>query len=79
MFPVWPVVAVEDLMTALQKNDGDLDAYELANAVGAATIAQLKLSPVRNSGEVVTAGSMEAEVQRVRLLSPRKVWQFGSG
>jgi hypothetical protein len=73
MFPVWPIVAVEDLMAALQKDSNDLEAYALSNAVGAATAAQLKLPPSRNSGEIVTSESMEAEVQRIRGIMPMKV------
>lgn len=75
MFPVWPIVAVEDLMAALQKEGAakDMEAYALANAVAAATIAQLKLSPLRNSAEIVTGESMEAEVQRVRAMMPARV------
>lgn len=60
-------------MAALNNDSQDMEAYALANAVGAATVAQLKLSPTRNSAELVTAESMESEVQRVRSSIPVKV------
>ena len=60
-------------MTALHKDGEDMDAYALANAVAAATIAQLRLNPLKNSSEVVTAESMESEVQRVRAMGHREV------
>ena len=75
MFPVWPIVAVEDLMAALQKysQTHDTEAYVLANIVAAATIGQLRLEPLKNSAEIVTKESMEKEVQRVRAMGQRKV------
>lgn len=73
MFPLWPVVAVEDLMIALQREGENTEAYALANAVAAATIVQLRLDPLKNSAEVVTVESMEREVQRVRAIGRMKV------
>jgi hypothetical protein len=73
MFPVWPIVAVEDLMAALQKNSTNMEAYALANIVAAATIAQLRQEPLKNSAEVVTAASMEKEVQRMRATMQKAV------
>lgn len=70
---MWPIVAVEDLMVALQKEPRDMVAYALANAVAAATIVQLKLDPLKNSAEVVTVENMEGEVQKVRALGILKV------
>jgi hypothetical protein len=63
LFPVWPIVAVEDIMTSLQREEGNEETYALANAVGAATMAQLKLD---SSSDTATASSMEAECQRAR-------------
>lgn len=74
MFPVWPIIAVEDLMAALHKDSTDMEAYALANAVAAATIAQLRLNPYKNSAEIVTGESMESEVQRVRTMGQMEVW-----
>jgi hypothetical protein len=75
MFPVWPIVAVEDLMAALQKDNSGMEAYALANAIAAATIVQARLDPLKNSAEVVTAESMEREVQRLGTMGRRKVRQ----
>ncbi|KAI2793412.1 hypothetical protein POX_b03467 [Penicillium oxalicum] len=62
LFPVWPIVDVEEIMGSLHRDAGNLDAYALATAIGAATIAQLKLdSP--ESGNMAMAASMEAECQ----------------
>jgi hypothetical protein len=58
-------VVVEDIMASLQRDEGNMGTYALANAVGAATMAQLKLDPPSDSA---TAGSMEAECQRARRL-----------
>ena len=70
---MWPIIAVEDLMAALQKDSKDMEAYALANAVAAATIAQLRLDPLKNSAEIVTGKSMENEVERVRSVMQRTV------
>jgi hypothetical protein len=67
LFPVWPIIAVEEIMSALHRDQEDLDSYALANAVGAATIAQLKLGP-SDSNDPTTAATMEAECQRTRLV-----------
>ncbi|CZS97741.1 uncharacterized protein RAG0_06677 [Rhynchosporium agropyri] len=73
MFPLWPIVAVEDLMAALQKDSGNMEAYALANSIAAATIVQLKLDPLRNSAEIVTVENMEGEVQRVISMGTMKL------
>ncbi|KXH69389.1 fungal specific transcription factor [Colletotrichum salicis] len=67
LFPVWPIIAVEDIMASLSRDTDDLESYVLANAVGAATIAQLKLATTDND-DPATAGSMEAECQRSRMV-----------
>ncbi|EFQ35231.1 fungal specific transcription factor domain-containing protein [Colletotrichum graminicola] len=66
LFPVWPIIAVEEIMASLSRDADDLDSYVLANAVGAATIAQLKLTTTDND-DPATASSMEAECQRSRM------------
>ncbi|KAG9245899.1 fungal-specific transcription factor domain-containing protein [Calycina marina] len=73
MFPLWPIVAVEDLMVALQRGGEVTEEYALANAVAAATIVQLRLDPLKNSAEVVTVESMEREAQRVRAIGQMKL------
>ncbi|KZL71851.1 C6 transcription factor (fungal specific transcription factor) [Colletotrichum tofieldiae] len=65
LFPVWPIIAVEEIMASLSRDADDLESYVLANAVGAATIAQLKLTATDND-DPATASSMEAECQRSR-------------
>jgi hypothetical protein len=66
MFPVWPVVKVEDVIATLQRNEENVENYALATAVGAATVAQLKLTRASLGGDAVTAEMMEAECQRTR-------------
>ncbi|KZL81383.1 fungal specific transcription factor [Colletotrichum incanum] len=66
LFPVWPIIAVEEIMASLSRDADDLESYVLANAVGAATIAQLKLAATDND-DPATASSMEAECQRSRM------------
>jgi hypothetical protein len=44
MFPVWPIIKVEEIIARLQQDDEDVENYALATAVGAATVAQLKLT-----------------------------------
>lgn len=68
MFPVWPVVKVEEVIATLQRNEEDIETYALACAVGAATTAQLKLTRAALSGDTVTGAMMEAECQRARTL-----------
>ncbi|KAL1851400.1 hypothetical protein VTK73DRAFT_9429 [Phialemonium thermophilum] len=67
LFPVWPIIAVEEIMASLHRDPDDLEAYALANAVGAATVAQLKLERSADH-DAATAASMEAECQRARRL-----------
>lgn len=68
MFPVWPVVKVEEVIASLQRNEEDIETYALANAVGAATVAQLKLTRSAMGGDAVTGEMMESECQRARGL-----------
>jgi len=75
MFPVWPIIAVEEMLAALQRREDGLEVYALANIVSAATIAQLKMKCLTNGAENVTAASMEAECQRAkRLMEEQKVF-----
>lgn len=48
-------------MASLQRDEENMGTYALANAVGAATMAQLKLD---SPSDAATASSMEAECQR---------------
>lgn len=69
MFPVWPVVRVEELIASVQTDHDDTADYALATAVGAATIAQLKLERSGIGPDAVTSAMMEAECQRARVLT----------
>ncbi|KAK3685684.1 fungal-specific transcription factor [Podospora appendiculata] len=68
LFPVWPIVAVEEVIAALQRDAHDIETFALAAAVGAATMAQLKLDRFADTGvnDSATAASLEAECQRIR-------------
>jgi hypothetical protein len=68
LFPVWPIVAVEEVIAALQRDAHDVETLALAAAVGAATMAQLKLDRFRDGGvsDDCTAASLEGQCQQVR-------------
>lgn len=66
MYSVWPVVKVEEIIAALQSEIEDNETYALANAVGAATIAQLKLAETSGGADSVSGERMEQECQRAR-------------
>ncbi|KAB5559868.1 NADP-dependent oxidoreductase domain-containing protein [Coniochaeta sp. 2T2.1] len=68
LFPVWPIVAVEEVIAALQRDAHDVSTFALAVAVSAATMAQLKLDRFRDGGvhDDCTAASLEAHCQRIR-------------
>ena len=68
MFPVWPIVKVENLIASLQQNKEEGEGYILANAVAAATIAQLKLKRSESGVDSITGAMFEAECQRMRRL-----------
>ncbi|KFX93064.1 hypothetical protein O988_07003 [Pseudogymnoascus sp. VKM F-3808] len=66
LYPIWPIVAVEEIMGSLQGDEQDTEIYSLANAIGAATVAQLKLDQTGIS--TATGKSMAEECQRTKLL-----------
>ncbi|KAK0631381.1 hypothetical protein B0T14DRAFT_406434, partial [Immersiella caudata] len=68
LFPVWPIVAVEEVIAALQRDPHDVEARLLAIAVGAATMAQLKLDRFQDTGinDNATAASLGADCHRIR-------------
>lgn len=68
LFPVWPIVSAEEVLQSLKNEQVDLLTYALANAIAAATIAQLKLDSL---SDVATASSMEAECRRAKDLDSR--------
>ncbi|KAL1892030.1 hypothetical protein Cpir12675_004719 [Ceratocystis pirilliformis] len=68
LFPVWPIVAVEEIIASLQVDTGNLSTCALANAIGAATMAQLKLGRSRSPEitDSVTAAEMAGECRWAR-------------
>jgi hypothetical protein len=65
MYPVWPIIQVERLVASLQKPNPDIEAFALAYAVAAGTIAQIKPAP-SSRPDNVTAEMMEARCQHAR-------------
>lgn len=68
LFPVWPILAVEDVIGSLLQNPADIETYALANAVCAAIIAQLKLpfAGRTDDNDPATAATMAAECSRAK-------------
>lgn len=70
LFPVWPILAAEDVIASLLRDPADLATYAIANAVCAAVIAQLKLpfEGRTDDNDHATAASMAAECARIKAL-----------
>ncbi|EIT75756.1 hypothetical protein AO1008_03729 [Aspergillus oryzae 100-8] len=70
MYPVWPIVNVEDMVSVLQldADQSDNETYALSTAVAAATIAQLRLEQGPGARETITAEILAAECLRARNL-----------
>ncbi|KNG91214.1 putative C6 transcription factor [Aspergillus nomiae NRRL 13137] len=68
MYPVWPIVNVEEMVSVLQQDAGhsDDEAYALSTAVAAATIAQLRLEQASSAQQTITAETFAAECLRAR-------------
>lgn len=68
LFPVWPILNVDDLIGSLLHDPADVETYVLANAVCAAIIAQLKLpfEGRTDDNDPATAAFMAAECQRAK-------------
>ncbi|GKZ40959.1 hypothetical protein AbraIFM66951_006499 [Aspergillus brasiliensis] len=68
MYPVWPIVDVESVMSNLQQDveENDHETYALATAVAAATIAQLRLGQNSLPDKSVTAETFAAECMKAR-------------
>ena len=60
-------MAIDEVVTSLQSHDWNMGTYALANAVGAATMAQLKLD---STTDAATSSSLEAECQRAKRFDP---------
>lgn len=70
LFPVWPILAAEDVIASLLRDPTDLSTHAFANAVCAAVIAQLKLpfEGRTDDNDHATAVSMAAECARIKTL-----------
>ncbi|KAE8168154.1 fungal-specific transcription factor domain-containing protein [Aspergillus tamarii] len=70
MYPVWPIVNVEEMVSVLQRDadQSNNETYALSTAVAAATIAQLRLEQGPGAGETITAEMLAAECLRARNL-----------
>ncbi|KAJ5167052.1 uncharacterized protein N7482_005833 [Penicillium canariense] len=68
LYPVWPIVKVEDVVSRLQQDTegDDLETYALATAVAAAAIAQLRLEEHLLPDKSITAETFAAESIKVR-------------
>ncbi|CZR69006.1 related to C6 transcription factor [Phialocephala subalpina] len=69
MFPVWPVIGSESLLQQLRKPGDCIDAYVVATALSAATMAQLHLPPMRYQSQMFASEDIERECRRVRATS----------
>ncbi|CAN8096952.1 unnamed protein product [Discula destructiva] len=69
LFPVWPILIVEDVISSLLQHPADNETYALANAVCAAIIAQLKLpfAGRTDDNDPATAASMAAECLKAKI------------
>jgi hypothetical protein len=59
LYPIWPIVDIEQLLNALKAQPRDERAHHLAKAVALATVAQLKLT----STCVVTVQKVEQDAR----------------
>ncbi|PYI00477.1 hypothetical protein BO78DRAFT_42087 [Aspergillus sclerotiicarbonarius CBS 121057] len=68
MYPVWPIVDVESVMSILQQDteEKDHETYALATAVAAATIAQLRLGQNSLLDKSITADTFASECMKAR-------------
>ncbi|KAE8154350.1 fungal-specific transcription factor domain-containing protein [Aspergillus avenaceus] len=67
MYPIWPIVNIEDVVSTLQSDREGIDNenYALATAIASATIAQLRLEQT-HAGEPLTASKLAVECLRAR-------------
>ncbi|KAL4959565.1 Zn(II)2Cys6 transcription factor [Aspergillus stella-maris] len=68
VYPVWPIVDVDALISALQRDleRKDHETIALATGLAAATVAQLRLGENCLSGESVSASALAAQCQEAR-------------
>lgn len=68
LYPVWPIVSYDDLISRLRADDHDFEAYALAGALCAAVIAQLRLPEHEPSFVPISSRHFEIEARRMRNL-----------
>jgi hypothetical protein len=68
LYPVWPIVSYDDLISRLRADDHDFEAYALAGALCAAVIAQLRLPEHEASFVPISSRHFEIEARRMRNL-----------
>ncbi|PYI30026.1 hypothetical protein BP00DRAFT_221238 [Aspergillus indologenus CBS 114.80] len=70
MYPVWPIVDVEKVLSVLQQDveEKEHETYALATAVAAATIAQLRLGQNSGPEKSLSAENFALESMRARRL-----------
>ena len=68
MYPVWPIVDVEHLVSVLQQDgeEKEIEMYAMATAVAAATVAQLRLGNGSLPDESTTADTFAAQCLQAR-------------
>ncbi|KKK11853.1 hypothetical protein P175DRAFT_0343013 [Aspergillus ochraceoroseus IBT 24754] len=68
MYPVWPIVDVENILFTLQQDgdNQDYETYALAAAVAAGTIAQLRLGEDCLADQLVSADTFAQECMKAR-------------
>ncbi|PNY26303.1 AflYd/sugR/sugar regulator [Tolypocladium capitatum] len=68
LYPIWPVVDVDELIAKLRVDDADYEAWALAASLCAATIAQLRLPGHANPLDACSSLRFVQDVQRSREL-----------
>ncbi|KND93688.1 putative sucrose utilization protein SUC1, partial [Tolypocladium ophioglossoides CBS 100239] len=68
LYPIWPVVAVDQLLADIALDDNDFESYALSAAVCAATIAQLRLPEHTTLPNTVSSLQFALDAQHLRQL-----------
>ncbi|KFY68782.1 hypothetical protein V498_10571 [Pseudogymnoascus sp. VKM F-4517 (FW-2822)] len=68
LYPVWPIVSCDDLISRLRADSQDFEAYALAGALCAAVISQLRLPENVASFLPVSSRHFQMEAERLRIL-----------
>lgn len=68
LYPVWPIVSYDDLISRLRADSQDFEAYALAGALCAAVISQLRLPENVASFLPVSSRHFQMEAERLRIL-----------